>query len=336
MSIVSSSIARRRRTDSWVTAATAIVALELLFAAAMNLKYGRSASLPLLDYLFVFGSMTLGVCPLIVLWWTWTLRRSERPGSDLLAKLLSVPAGPILIGLPLLAIHFSALTWVKPVLPMVGGFSADPMLAQAEGFLVDPWRVAHVVAGPRNAVIDWLYAAWFPVCIGTFSFVLFSFHRSRVPVIVSFFLTTAACMMFQFAFPSAGPVFYALAGHGDRFADLGPNLPPLASHGAEYLWRYHVGEDIGRFIGISAMPSVHVALAAWVAIATRQMWPPVFPCALVWAGLIGFGSVYLGWHYALDGVAGAILALLAYKAVEQLAVGRSDSLMTMDDVTQTS
>ena len=336
MSIVSSSTAPRRRGDRWVTAATAIVALELLFAAAMNHAYGRSASLPLLDYLIVFISMTMGVCPLIVLWWTWNLRRSERPGSDLLTKLLSVRIGPVLVGLPLLAIHFSALTWIKPVLPMVGGFWADPMLAKAEGFLVDPWRIAHIVAGPRNAVIDWLYAAWFPVCIGTFSFVLFSLHRSRGPVIVSFFLTTAACILFQFALPSAGPVFYALAGHGDRFADLGPNLPPLASHGAEYLWRYHVGEDIGRFIGISAMPSVHVALAAWVAIATRQMWPRIFLCALVWAGLIGFGSVYLGWHYALDGVTGAIIALLAYKAVEQFAMRRSVPFTTMGEVTQPS
>ena len=304
--------------DRWITAAIAVVALELFFAATMNIAYGRFASLPLIDYLILFGAFTLGVCPLIVLWWAWTLRRSGRPGSDLLAKVLAVPVGRLAVGLPLLAIHFSALTWVKPVLPMVAGFWADPYLAQAEGFIVDPWRIAHAIAGPQNAVIDLLYAAWFPVCIGTFSFVLFSTHRNRAAVILSFFLATAGCILFQFALPSAGPIFYSLAGHGDRFAELVAKVPPMASFGAEYLWRFHVGEDIGRYMGISAMPSVHVALAAWVAIAVRQMWPRVFGWAVLWASLIGFGSVYLGWHYALDGVAGAIIALLAYKAAERI------------------
>lgn len=31
---------------------------------------------------------------------------------------------------------------------------------------------------------------------------------------------------------------------------------------------------------------------------------------------IVFGSVYLGWHYAIDGIAGAAIALVAWNAAQ--------------------
>jgi hypothetical protein len=54
--------------------------------------------------------------------------------------------------------------------------------------------------------------------------------------------------------------------------------------------------------GISAMPSVHNALAALFAMASFKLnriagWLLTFYAAFIW-----IGSIHLGWHYALDGI----------------------------------
>jgi PAP2 superfamily len=61
--------------------------------------------------------------------------------------------------------------------------------------------------------------------------------------------------------------------------------------------------------GISAMPSVHVAVAVLFALAGGRAgrWPGRLFTA--YAGIVLLGSVHLGWHYAVDGyVSAAIVA----------------------------
>jgi membrane-associated phospholipid phosphatase len=58
--------------------------------------------------------------------------------------------------------------------------------------------------------------------------------------------------------------------------------------------------------GISAMPSMHIATATIYLLAarrTRWLWP-----ALLFLLLTFFGSVYLGYHYAIDAPVAAIVA----------------------------
>ena len=61
--------------------------------------------------------------------------------------------------------------------------------------------------------------------------------------------------------------------------------------------------------GISAFPSMHVAIAAWLALVLKDRGAP----RLGQAYLIGVFacSIILGWHYVLDGVAGIAIAILA-------------------------
>ena len=75
---------------------------------------------------------------------------------------------------------------------------------------------------------------------------------------------------------------------------------------ADAMW---VSLDTGRpglVAGISAMPSLHVAISFWIWLAARSFVPTLGPLALAYAILIWLASVQLGWHYVSDGVAGML------------------------------
>lgn len=62
-----------------------------------------------------------------------------------------------------------------------------------------------------------------------------------------------------------------------------------------------------------AMPSLHMAIPCWVAFWVRG---PMKILAVVVAVLTGFFAVYLGHHFVVDVVAGALLAVVSYKSVK--------------------
>ena len=57
------------------------------------------------------------------------------------------------------------------------------------------------------------------------------------------------------------------------------------------------------------MPSMHVTLAVWTVIAARALWRPLMFPAIVYALVIWAASIASGWHYALDGIVGALIAI---------------------------
>ena len=120
-------------------------------------------------------------------------------------------------------------------------------------------------------------------------------------------------------FSSAGPCYYSLLGLGGDYQPLMASLeaanrvyPIWAVSTQEMLWKGYTGVTAGS-IGISAFPSLHVATAVLFALyASRRS---RLAGALLWAfaALIMVGSVVLGWHYAVDGYAGALISLAIWK-----------------------
>jgi len=79
-----------------------------------------------------------------------------------------------------------------------------------------------------------------------------------------------------------------------------------------YLWQIYQNGQAHLGGGISAMPSLHVAVALLVFLLMRPYGPRL---AWLFGGYVVVmlvGSVHLGWHYAVDGYAGLVGGWVAW------------------------
>jgi len=218
------------------------------------------------------------------------------------------------------------LLWLAPIkgaIPARDGYWADMLFAQAEraAFGVDPWRILHLLPDAVTPVIDLIYGAWI-VLIVLVSLIVAMFASDRLAA--RYFLSWGMAWLLlgvvvAHALPSAGPIFGPDLGFG--FDGLHDELRgTLAMRFHDMLWAMQAGPagDLGG--GISAMPSMHCAItfifvaAAWH---TRLR-----EAVIVYAAIIWFGSVYLGWHYALDGLVSLIGVALIWRVSARVADAR--------------
>lgn len=61
---------------------------------------------------------------------------------------------------------------------------------------------------------------------------------------------------------------------------------------------------------------------AWVAIVAQTTYRPLAVLGWTFYAFILVGSVYLGWHYAVDGIAGTIAAVVAWR-LSEITLARS-------------
>jgi hypothetical protein len=254
------------------------------------------------------------------------LRGEERPTRQLMRDAPRVFG--FVTGCMLVTAQMAVLMWLKVMLPLAQPFWADVLFADLDRALfgMDAWRLTHKL-GELN-FLDTIYVTWAPVKTATFvAILLFPENAKKATALLAYFMTWAAGALGQYTGSSAGPVFYQKLGLGDRFADLPQHQ--WVDKAANYVWNDYVnsGGHIGT--GISAMPSMHVAIAIWVALAVHSYFPKCAAIAWIWAAAILLGSVHLGWHYAVDGivaVAGTVLCWAAAKLIitrkpSELALG---------------
>lgn len=229
----------------------------------------------------------------------------------------------LLFCLFLAGVNMTTFMWVKPLLNYLVPFWADPMLADADRALFlgrDPWALLTWLNSRPMAVF--YHRGWFAMMILTLIVVLAarpSAEKSAV-MLTYFVLWSIVGPVVHAMLPAAGPVFYAQLGYGDRFADL--QAVPETMEVATYLWAIYAGEGFGPGSGISAMPSLHIATTVWMILAVR-VFAPRWTVPTAAAGVLIFLlSISLGWHYALDGIAGGAVAWLCYRALRHHFAGR--------------
>lgn len=194
------------------------------------------------------------------------------------------------------------------------GMWADPMLANLERTLLlgnDAW--VFLTWMPNEAMTIFYGRVWFIVTLLIVP--IAAYLRQYRMLILYFMIWGPLALIPQAMFQSGGPIFWDEFGYGDRFLAI-PYEPNVMVF-ADYLWMRYENGDFGLGSGISAMPSVHVMIATWVALAWRDT-------RFKWLGVAFFAltfllSIALGWHYALDGLVGAGLVLIAFKLLAPFA-----------------
>jgi hypothetical protein len=115
-------------------------------------------------------------------------------------------------------------------------------------------------------------------------------------------------------FSSVGPVFYDRLFGSARFAQLGSTLSAGGASAmlaeSDAMWRSYATAEPGFVAGMSAFPSMHVAISLWLFLAARTLAPRIALFAAAYFMFVWIASVQLGWHYVADGL-GAAVGMLA-------------------------
>lgn len=185
-----------------------------------------------------------------------------------------------------------------------------------------PWELLQPLLGRPivTAAIDTLYYAWLPLLACVLGWQLWS---SRRRLRAQFFLTFALAWFvlgvgMATAFASAGPCYFLeVTGDPSPYRALFEYLANVSRDIAtptlqQHLWTLHAAGAADQFTGISAMPSMHVAMPVLYTLAALRVSRPLAAAFALYGLVILVGSVHLGWHYAVDGYASIIGVLILW------------------------
>jgi hypothetical protein len=238
---------------------------------------------------------------------------------------------PLLL-MPLVFVGFSSL---KMLMPRFIPFWLDDGFAAIDRMIFlghQPWQLTHALFGsqPATIFIDRLYGIWvFLLSIAIGGFALFAPRTERARFFMSFTLAWVILGVGgAWLLASAGPCYAKLIGaaSASEFSGLMERLVSLsrATDGRinapgwqEALWRSHSQQVYAFGMGISAMPSLHNAIATLYALAAFRLGRRLGWLMTGYAIVIFVGSVHLGWHYAIDGVVAAAAMILIWRWVDR-------------------
>lgn len=227
----------------------------------------------------------------------------------------------VVLAFKLCMVIYSAL---KSWIPLINPSLYDAALAN-----IDQWL--HFGVSPLDAClvvmefplvsrsVDLLYIVWYALKLPIMLF--FLLHPSvwrRRHFFTVYLLVWMIGGSLAIVWPSLGPIYV----NPEAFAHV---EMPYARTLQEYLWNhYHAllsAPESHRSLlydGVAAFPSLHVAIAVLHAVALRDSSRTLFWLLAVYAVVIQFGSVALGWHYAVDGYFGGLLAIGLYYGLKPL------------------
>jgi hypothetical protein len=182
-------------------------------------------------------------------------------------------------------------------------------------------------------LVDRAYHGWFaPMSVGVVlcAWLPQSAFRQRTQYLLTYTgVWIVIGSILAFLLPSAGPCFFdTLAGPAPQFQALTATLSdaqtklgiPLTSLSNQAsLLQLRTSPLLAVGGGISAMPSVHNALAALFAIGGFQINRKLGYFLSAYAAIIWFGSIHLGWHYAVDGIVAIALTFGIWRVCGRIA-----------------
>jgi membrane-associated phospholipid phosphatase len=160
-----------------------------------------------------------------------------------------------------------------------------------------------------DRVLVWAHWSWFLVPHGSVAYILVR-HRARFPraALLTYAVFDIGASVYWLA-PTAPP-WYAAELAAERGESTAPVRRMMVEYG-ELFWRDGWGSLYSVFGGnpLAAMPSLHFATSVMAALLLAEVGPLAGALGFTYAATLGFALVYLGEHYAIDLVAGAVLTL---------------------------
>ena len=272
--------------------------------------------------------------------------RPARPLLQLLQELRTTFATPqrIAHAVPMLAgmlLFGGTFTVIKTAFPLVAPFAWDPAFEQWDRWLhggIAPWQLLQPVLGHPivTRALDWLYDLWFFFLSLIWVWQSFSQRDPRlrrqffVTLLLSWILlgNVAATLL-----SSAGPCFFAMiTGLPDPYAplmtylaDVSHEHPIFAVEAQNILWHAYTMRTVIVGAGMSAMPSMHVAIAVLFPLVCWRVQRWLGVVAATYAVIVMITSVHLAWHYAVDGYVGAAGMIVTWWIVGRVLTRRDDA-----------
>jgi hypothetical protein len=313
----------------WLIPMAAVAALQFSAWYVMwRLGFARAPLVGLYNLVALAG-LAMGLAPFTIryvlkIWKEGEENPIRRIGRDLDRSRVAAVAGALALG----AITAGAFSAMKGAVPVAVPFYLDPALARLDRavFGTDPWHLTHALFGWATPAIDEFYLTWLLVMLVAFNLVLLTKPSAfKTQSLVAYVLMWPLVgTLGSFAFSSAGPIFHdaLFGGNSGLIATLQQEGATRALGLAQRLWAAYVHRYDTLGSGISAMPSMHIAMACWAALTFRAAFPRFGWIGWTYVGLIWFSSVHLGWHYVSDGVAGIAGALLVWRIAGAISSSR--------------
>jgi hypothetical protein len=318
-----------RSDREWFVPVAAVVTIETLLWCAAFLA--GDAARPMI---VTYGSIALTFFTLALCFYVVRLLVRERPERPIRRLIEAAAASKeriliAVIGSQVLAFGSAAFGSLKAGIPRATPFWLDHPLGAFEGRLFggDAWAAFHALFGWAVPLFDKLYATF----VGTHVLAVLALLAAGPSLLKSRALVSLALAWLvlgvagAYALSSAGPIFFDRLYGGDQFAALTTMLSreaPIATFTADALWAMHQSGAPRFGNGISAMPSMHVALTLWLALILNRT--RFAPFGWAYYALIWVGSVLLGWHWFVDGLVGSA-GMLALWAIAPRLLFRSSA-----------
>lgn len=243
--------------------------------------------------------------------------------------------------LPALFVFLSGFNTIKVLLPDFTDLNFDRTLSDLDRTIHggEPWRMLAAFLGEdwQNLIQAFYLPGWTYAVMLLTAYMCVSRQAARVrDQYITVFLLTWSLLgnVVAALFLSDGPAFYGrITGDYQRYGALVEMLShtrnnPFSAYMLQNaLWVLQQTQSATEGSGISAFPSLHVAMATLVCLGLSALKPRYALYGVPFLISIFVSSIVLGWHYAVDGYASMVLVCALWFVVatvrKALAAARS-------------